>query len=387
MDEIKSSKFISSLSEFLQFLCTKYVNFEKTTKLTGQLYLSVDSGEDIQFSVNEDISLRESRPFYVFDKSSVDANICSDKDKEPYDIKTKSRPDGKSSVDVNRDSKQGSSGNNTVIRHNKRKYNETDLSTELFNDYEREIQSISADTDRCIQSEQKTSQVDAERSDTCTSIRAENNDIRILNVMSGTQAEPSFQQICKNHSNSQEQNPINISLTDIKKEISTVQICDDGDCTLKHAGNTETLPLLNSSTSCQFTHTSYDVDVKMEIGMFHVQSDNMSSSENINIRSDVLKDAPTPKNMLPSKESNLPSLKSKSNGNQLPCDLSNADMLNTSMQKYSEDIDSGDIYNEDEDHAEQPIDIEITPTLGETLLSTEVQMEGGGNIFVSLHRM
>ena len=74
MDEVKSSKFLSSLSEFIQFLCTKYVDFEETTNLSGQFYLSVDSGEKFQFQVNEVISLTRNKHLYSNDNSYTTVN-------------------------------------------------------------------------------------------------------------------------------------------------------------------------------------------------------------------------------------------------------------------------------------------------------------------------
>ena len=59
MDEDKSTKFISSLAECMQFLCNKYVEFDKSTVLTGQLFLSVDSGVKTKFIVNENVCTTE----------------------------------------------------------------------------------------------------------------------------------------------------------------------------------------------------------------------------------------------------------------------------------------------------------------------------------------
>ena len=48
-----SEKFISSLSEFIQYLCSRYVTFDSDIVLQGHLYLSVDADDKTQFVVNE----------------------------------------------------------------------------------------------------------------------------------------------------------------------------------------------------------------------------------------------------------------------------------------------------------------------------------------------
>ena len=64
MDQSKSTKFVSSLSDFIHFLCSKYVEFEKSSCLTGQLCLSVDRREKIEIIIEEDICLRESHNLF-----------------------------------------------------------------------------------------------------------------------------------------------------------------------------------------------------------------------------------------------------------------------------------------------------------------------------------
>lgn len=55
MDTESSSKFIGSLSKFLQSLCNGYVNFEDGVELIGHIYLSVDTGKKIDYILNEKV--------------------------------------------------------------------------------------------------------------------------------------------------------------------------------------------------------------------------------------------------------------------------------------------------------------------------------------------
>ena len=60
MNSETSAKFMSSLSEFIQYLCSRYVTFDSDVLLKGQLYLSVDAGDNkTQFVINEMLNTRE----------------------------------------------------------------------------------------------------------------------------------------------------------------------------------------------------------------------------------------------------------------------------------------------------------------------------------------
>ena len=53
MDVNISTQFVSALTEFLQFLCNKYVDFDEFTLVTGHLYVSSDGGHKTEFQLNE----------------------------------------------------------------------------------------------------------------------------------------------------------------------------------------------------------------------------------------------------------------------------------------------------------------------------------------------
>ncbi|XP_025093273.1 transcription factor btd-like isoform X8 [Pomacea canaliculata] len=55
MDQESSSKFIGSLTKFLQSLCNGYVDFEDGVELIGHIYLSVDTGKKIDYILNEKV--------------------------------------------------------------------------------------------------------------------------------------------------------------------------------------------------------------------------------------------------------------------------------------------------------------------------------------------
>ena len=43
MENESSSKFMSTLAEFMHFLCTKYVDFDQSVVVSGQLSMDVDA--------------------------------------------------------------------------------------------------------------------------------------------------------------------------------------------------------------------------------------------------------------------------------------------------------------------------------------------------------
>ena len=53
MDETTSSKFSKSHAEFLQYLCKGLVGFNKTVIVTGHLYVTIDSGDNLEYVINE----------------------------------------------------------------------------------------------------------------------------------------------------------------------------------------------------------------------------------------------------------------------------------------------------------------------------------------------
>ena len=53
MDNQTSTKFVATLSNFLLSQCNEYIQFEKYVLVTGHLYVSVDTGEHMEYIVNE----------------------------------------------------------------------------------------------------------------------------------------------------------------------------------------------------------------------------------------------------------------------------------------------------------------------------------------------
>ena len=56
MDLDSSSKFIGSLTKFLQSLCNGYVEFQKGVELVGHIYLNIDTGEKVDYILHERVS-------------------------------------------------------------------------------------------------------------------------------------------------------------------------------------------------------------------------------------------------------------------------------------------------------------------------------------------
>lgn len=56
MDADSSSKFIGSLTKFLQSLCNGYVEFQRGVELVGHIYLSIDTGEKVDYVLHEKVS-------------------------------------------------------------------------------------------------------------------------------------------------------------------------------------------------------------------------------------------------------------------------------------------------------------------------------------------
>ena len=61
MENESSSKFMSTLAEFMHFLCTKYVDFDQSVVVSGQLSMDVDARGSAQFVVNEKLCTSDTR--------------------------------------------------------------------------------------------------------------------------------------------------------------------------------------------------------------------------------------------------------------------------------------------------------------------------------------
>lgn len=55
MDDDSCSKFIGSLTKYLQSLCHSYVDFDNGVELVGHIYLNVDTGKKIDYVLNESV--------------------------------------------------------------------------------------------------------------------------------------------------------------------------------------------------------------------------------------------------------------------------------------------------------------------------------------------
>ncbi|KAL8578080.1 hypothetical protein ACOMHN_055400 [Nucella lapillus] len=55
MDDDSCSKFITSLTKYLQSLCHSYVEFSNGVELVGHIYLHVDTGKKIDYVLNESV--------------------------------------------------------------------------------------------------------------------------------------------------------------------------------------------------------------------------------------------------------------------------------------------------------------------------------------------
>ena len=71
-----------SLSQFMQSLCSGYVEFDSCVLVTGHLYLSVDSKSNIEYVINEKFSKSESLKIVPFSNSFSSDQSIEDKVKE-----------------------------------------------------------------------------------------------------------------------------------------------------------------------------------------------------------------------------------------------------------------------------------------------------------------
>ena len=64
-----SVKFLTSIAEFMQSLCNKNLQFDTSTLVTGQLYLSFDNGEKTEFIINEKVCTSDEKDFMFLSNS------------------------------------------------------------------------------------------------------------------------------------------------------------------------------------------------------------------------------------------------------------------------------------------------------------------------------
>eukprot|EP00916_Digyalum_oweni_P001813 GHVL01003487.1.p1 GENE.GHVL01003487.1~~GHVL01003487.1.p1 ORF type:complete len:399 (+),score=69.71 GHVL01003487.1:85-1281(+) len=103
MDVDSSSKFIGSLTKFLQSLCNGYVEFQRGVELVGHIYLSIDTGEKVDYILHEKVSKNDENSV-TFVSNSFHA--------QPHDIKEKEKE--KASASKNTDAKSGAGASGLV---------------------------------------------------------------------------------------------------------------------------------------------------------------------------------------------------------------------------------------------------------------------------------
>ncbi|KAL8586357.1 hypothetical protein ACOMHN_022972 [Nucella lapillus] len=81
MDSDSSSKFIGSLTKFLQSLCNGYVEFSRGVELVGHIYLNIDTGEKVDYVLHERVSKNDENSV-TFVSNSFHAQPL-DKEKTP----------------------------------------------------------------------------------------------------------------------------------------------------------------------------------------------------------------------------------------------------------------------------------------------------------------
>ena len=80
MDGDASTKFIGSLTKFLQSLCNGYVEFQRGVELVGHIYLSIDTGEKVDYILHEKVSKNDENSV-TFVSNSFHAQPSGDQDK------------------------------------------------------------------------------------------------------------------------------------------------------------------------------------------------------------------------------------------------------------------------------------------------------------------
>ena len=81
MDEDSSTKFIGSLTKFLQSLCNGYVEFQRGVELVGHIYLSIDTGEKVDYILHEKVSKNDENSVTFVSNSFHAQPLDKDKDK------------------------------------------------------------------------------------------------------------------------------------------------------------------------------------------------------------------------------------------------------------------------------------------------------------------
>lgn len=103
MDESKSASILSGLSEYIQYLCSKHLDYEQSIYFTGQLYMCIDEHSDdkIELVVNETISKTASRNSALESKSytaKTDLSNSENRNDEGYGKNTRNRSKNKEDV-------------------------------------------------------------------------------------------------------------------------------------------------------------------------------------------------------------------------------------------------------------------------------------------------
>ena len=105
MDSDSSSKFIESLTKFLQSLCNGYVEFQKGVELVGHIYLSIDTGEKVDYILHEKVSKNDENSVSFVSNSFHAHPPHRDKDKMSgkKDTSSKIGSSGRGPVDSSED--------------------------------------------------------------------------------------------------------------------------------------------------------------------------------------------------------------------------------------------------------------------------------------------
>lgn len=69
MDQESATKFIASLTEYLQSLCSNYVDYSNWVQVTGNLFISVDTGNIVEYIINEKLTKPDENSITLTSKS------------------------------------------------------------------------------------------------------------------------------------------------------------------------------------------------------------------------------------------------------------------------------------------------------------------------------
>ncbi|KAL8599116.1 hypothetical protein ACOMHN_007832 [Nucella lapillus] len=97
MDDDSCSKFIGSLTKYLQSLCHSYVDFDNGVELAGHIYLNVDTGKKIDYVLNESVC-KNGANVVKFTSNSYHAQPVEKKEKKETPKKD-SKSDGRRNED------------------------------------------------------------------------------------------------------------------------------------------------------------------------------------------------------------------------------------------------------------------------------------------------